>query len=55
MRHRYAVAAILFLVCGAALAGPERPFRAPAGPRRPPERKATGPRISPLPTWTGSR
>jgi cytochrome c biogenesis protein CcmG/thiol:disulfide interchange protein DsbE len=24
MRHRYAVAAILFLVCGAALAGPER-------------------------------
>ena len=24
MRHRYAVAAILFLLCGAALAGPER-------------------------------
>jgi len=31
MRHRYAVAAILFLVCGAALAGPERSAPVPGG------------------------
>jgi len=31
MRHRYAVAAILFLVCGAALAGPERPLPGAGG------------------------
>ena len=31
MPHRYAVAAMLFLVCGAALAGPERPLAGAGG------------------------
>jgi len=70
MRYRYAIAAMLFLLCGAALAGPERVLPeggagaaipgAPTGPaavrsQRPPVQEATGPRISPSPTWTGGR